>query len=199
MCVRFEAIGDAAWREEKLGAKVRPTGSMFPGYDGAVVIREANQRLPMDARWGLVPYWAKDLKIAKQTYNARCETVAEKPSYRDAFRRRRCLVPASAFYERWDKHWWRISMKDEEPFIMAGLFEPSNVISPVPTFTIITTEPNALVGEFHDRMPVILALEEIDEWLDPKTPALALHKLLRPCPDELLHFVDAGPVGKPAA
>lgn len=199
MCVRFEAIGDAAWREDKIGAKVRASGSMFPGSDGAVVVREGQQRLPMDARWGLVPYWAKDLKIAKQTYNARSETVAEKPSYREAFKRRRCLVPASAFYERWDKHWWRISMRSRDPVLMAGLYELANRVSDVPTFTVITTEPNALVGEFHDRMPVILALEEIDAWLNPATAIAEVHRLLRPCPDELLEVADAGPIGRPAA
>ncbi|MHB8638108.1 MAG: SOS response-associated peptidase [Fimbriimonadaceae bacterium] len=199
MCVRFEAIGDAAWREDKIGAKVRASGSMFPGSTGAVVVKEGQARLAMEARWGLVPFWARDANIAKQTYNARAETVAEKPSFREAFRRRRCYVPASAFYERWEKHWWRISLKTEEPFAMAGLYELANNVSDAPTFTVITTEPNALVGAYHDRMPVILTLDELDDWLDPHALQADLEGMLRPFNDDVLHITDAGPIGRPAA
>jgi len=149
--------------------------------------------------WGLIPSWAKDASIGQKMINARAETVAEKPSYRAAFKRRRCLVPASGFYE-WKKgasgktpHF--ITTADESPFAIAGLWETwqSPDGGELSTCTLLTTEANDLVSDLHDRMPVIIAPEDYAMWLGSgreETPeALAsLRHLLRPYPDEKMQM-----------
>src|SRR5262249_19686163 len=125
-------------------------------------------------KWGLIPSWAKDAAIGYRMINARADTVAQKPSYRSAFRRRRCLLVADGFYE-WQKtndkkQPFFIGMKDESPFAFAGLWEhwenPEG--EPIESCTIITTEANDLVKEIHDRMPVILPPKNYPVWLDPE-------------------------------
>jgi putative SOS response-associated peptidase YedK len=140
------------------------------------------------ARWGLIPYWAKDAKIGYSLINARADTVAEKPAYRSAFKRRRCLVAADGFYE-WKatggkvKQPYFISLKDKEPFGFAGLWEhwdnPEDGKT-VESFSIITTEPNELMAPIHNRMPAILTPEDYAAWLDPEEPPDHLKGLLRP-------------------
>jgi putative SOS response-associated peptidase YedK len=151
-------------------------------------------------RWGLVPSWAKDDKGGAALINAKAETVAEKPSFRNAFKSRPCLVPADGFYE-WaklpggTKQPYFITTKNE-PFAFAGLWErwrpkeAPNDAAPLETFTILTTEPNALCAPIHNRMPVILARDEWCAWLG--TPAQR-SVLLRPFPAERM---DALPIGK---
>ena len=128
------------------------------------------------ARWGLIPYWAKDRSIAAKTINAMSEIVAEKPAFRDAMRRRRCLIPADAFYEwqrigRKEKQPYSIGMMDDSVFAFAGLWDrwPDPAGEVVETCTILTTKPNSLVAEVHDRMPVILKSDDYDlarPWRD---------------------------------
>lgn len=124
-------------------------------------------------RWGLIPSWAKDPTISNKLINARAETVSEKPSFRDAFKRRRCLIVADGYYE-WKKQAGKkqpfyFQLENHQPFAFAGLWERWN--SPdgetVETCTIITTEANELAATVHDRMPVILSEDEYDRWLDP--------------------------------
>ena len=144
-------------------------------------------------KWGLVPSWAKDASIGSRMINARAETVAEKPAYRWAFRRRRCLVPADGFYE-WkreggSKQPYHFRMRDEQPFAFAGLWERwrGELGEVIDSCTIITTEANELLAPVHDRMPVILPPEAYDTWLDDEfTDALALGGLLRPYPAEAM-------------
>jgi putative SOS response-associated peptidase YedK len=133
---------------------------------------ESKQR-PLDAlRRGLIPNWAKDPKIAYKTINARVETVDTAPSYREAFKKRRCLIPADSFYE-WKKVLggkipFSIGMKDDAPFVFAGLWEgwkDPTTDEWLRTCTIITGEPNEFVREIHTRMPVILPEEHHDAWL----------------------------------
>jgi putative SOS response-associated peptidase YedK len=141
-------------------------------------------------RWGLVPYWAKDLKIGFSTINAMAETVDTKPVFREAFARRRCLVPIEAFYE-----WKKLGPKEKQPYALAlagggfmtlaGLWE--NWKSPggewVRSFTIITTTPNELCGQIHDRMPVILPPTAWSTWLDEEVAEPEqLKALLAPYP-----------------
>ncbi len=125
-------------------------------------------------RWGLVPSWAKDEKIGARMINARSETAAEKPSFRSAVKARRCLVPASGFYE-WVKgpdgkqpHF--IHFADARVFAFAGLWErwSKGESGPLDTFTILTTTPNDLIAGLHDRMPVILPPDNYAEWLEPR-------------------------------
>ena len=144
-------------------------------------------------RWGLIPSWAKDPKIAHQCINAKAETVAEKPSFRSAFKKRRCLVIATGFYE-WQvqghaKQPMWIGLKSRRPFAFAGLWEqwqpPDGAV--IESCTIITTTPNDLMAPIHNRMPVILAPPSYDQWLDPAFQRLEpLNALLRSYPSEAL-------------
>jgi putative SOS response-associated peptidase YedK len=144
-------------------------------------------------RWGLIPSWAKDPKIGNQCINAKAETVAEKPSFRSAFKKRRCLVIATGFYEwqvqgRAKQPIW-IGLQSKRPFAFAGLWEqwkpPEG--EPLETCTIITTEPNDLMAPIHNRMPVILSPASYDQWLDLSFQQIEpLKALLRPYPSEEL-------------
>lgn len=169
---------------------VRPT-NMAP-----IIRLKDGHRLARLARWGLIPSWSKDDKIAQHTFNARAETVAEKPSFRSAFKRRRCLVPVSAFFE-WQavpgqkkKRKLRFASSEGNPLAIAGLWErwvrPDSG-DPVESYTVITTAANAMMAQIHDRMPVILGKEDWDTWLNPAVEATPLlQSMLVPCPDEWL-------------
>ena len=142
-------------------------------------------------RWGLVPFWAKDAKFGYSTFNARAEEVATKPAFREAFKKRRCLVPADAFYE-WQridkktKYPFAIGLKSGEPYALAGLWDhwqPKEGPA-LDTFTILTTDPNSLMEPIHNRMPVILDPQDYSRWLDPGDPARPPVDLLRPFPAE---------------
>lgn len=163
----------------------------------APIIRIANgKRLAIPTRWGLIPSWAKDEGIAQHTFNARAETLAEKPSFRAAFRRHRCIVPATAFYE-WRaiggqkrKQRLRFESSDGQPLGLAGLWEswkrPESGEA-VETFTIITTNANGFMAPVHDRAPVILSDSDSDAWLDPdENNPLLLSSLLKPAPENSL-------------
>ena len=147
-------------------------------------------------RWGLIPSWAKDPAIGSRMINARAETVATKPSFRAAFKRRRCLIPADGFYE-WkktdgkNKQPYLIGMEKDEPFAFAGLWEhwQSADGSEVQSCTIITTSANDLLAELHDRMPVILDEDDYDRWLDPRQEDKEqLQSLLVPLVSDRLRF-----------
>ena len=154
---------------------------------------ESGQREAVALQWGLVPRWSKDAKSGAKLANARADGVATKPAFRDAFKQRRCVVPASGFYE-WQtigrlKQPWFFQMKDESPFVFAGLWERwrSEDGVELQTCALITTSPNEVVSSFHDRMPVILRDAAIDRWLDPATKdASPLEPLLAPVPGELM-------------
>ena len=153
--------------------------------------RETGAREIALLRWGLIPYWAKDAKIGYRTINAKAETVATAPAFRDAFKRRRCLVPADAFYE-WQaldpkhKQPFAIALTSRQPYGFAGLWErwqdPATQ-QMLETFSIITTDANALVAPLHSRMPVILEPRDYDRWLDTNTTPLPTD-LLRSFPAE---------------
>ncbi len=139
-------------------------------------------------KWGLLPHWAKDPKIANKLLNARAETILEKPSFKNYFKCCRCLIPADGFYE-WKKTKphktpYRITLKNSEPFAFAGITSiwHEKEKDETATFTIITTAPNTLVKKIHDRMPVILKKEDYAKWLDPDLPPEEAHALLKPYP-----------------
>jgi putative SOS response-associated peptidase YedK len=144
-------------------------------------------------RWGLIPSWAKDPKIGHQCINAKAEPVSEKPSFRAAFKKRRCLVIATGFYEwqvqgRAKQPMW-IGLKGHRPFAFAGLWEQWKPAEgePLETCTIITTEANDLMAPIHNRMPVILFPTSYEQWLDPTVQQTEpLKALLRSCPSEEL-------------
>lgn len=139
--------------------------------------------------WGLIPFWAKDPGIGSRMINARAETVAEKPAFRAAFRRRRCLVPADGFYE-WQKQNgskqpFYIRLQDGRPFAFAGLWErwQDEEGGVIESCTLLTTRPNELIRPLHNRMPVILHPHNYAVWLDPEVEDLdVLRRLLDPYP-----------------
>ena len=145
--------------------------------------RDGERELVM-ARWGLVPGWMKE-KPKVPHINARAETVHEKPLFREAFARRRCLIPATGFYE-WQKRAdgkqpWRYLCKDLEPFAFAGLWEFTRIDSKeLLSAAIIVGEANPLVAQVHDCMPVMLMPEDYDRWLDPATQIDEARAMLRP-------------------
>ncbi len=174
---------------------VEEAPEMVPRYNVAptqfvVTVRELPDAAPAVAmlRWGLIPFWAKDKAIGNRLINARGETAHEKPAFRAAFKKRRCLILADGFFE-WVKgedgktpHF--IYMKSREPFAMAGLWERwSDGVSdkPLETCTILTTDPNDMMGELHNRMPVILHRDDFADWLSPGNDDVeALRALLVP-------------------
>ncbi len=169
MCGRFILLTDLSAIVERFDVGQTaltslPVGDLLPGQSIPAVIREGENRL-VSFRWGLIPSWAKDPAIGRKMINARAETLAEKPSFREAFQRRRCLIPADGFYdwtgEKGHRTAVRFRLRSGEPFGFAGLYETwrSEAGEPLSTCTIITTESNALVASVHDRMPVILSGE----------------------------------------
>lgn len=172
--------------------------NIAPTQEVAAVIAEDEKRKLEMLRWGLVPAWADDPSIGNRMINARSETVAEKPSFRKAFKDRRCLVLSDGFYE-WrrtpdGKQPYYIHMKDGSPFAFAGLWESWRDAQEIRSCTIITTEANELVGDIHNRMPVILAPEDYSLWLDPDfREREALTSLLRPYPNDAM---EAYPVSR---
>jgi putative SOS response-associated peptidase YedK len=168
--------------------------------------RESSSRRPRLLRWGLVPPWADDPRNGNRLINARAETVATKPAFRRAFRECRCLILANGFYE-WQRQGRRkqpfhIRLRDGRPFAFAGLWEHWDAPdgSPVESCTIITTGPNDLIGQIHNRMPVILAPEDYDLWLDPSIQEVErLQSVLSPYPaEEMIAFPVSTRVNNPA-
>lgn len=175
--------------------ELNPVYNAAPSFDLPVVIQDDHERVIGLRRWGLLPGWAKDEKLAYSLINARAETIDRKPSFREAFKKRRCVVPVSGFYE-WKKtpdgkvpHY--ISPTGDAPFSLAGLHEhwTSPEGKAINTFTIITTGANSVMRSLHDRMPAILSGKEVDLWLDPQNRDTAvLQDLLRPAPDDGITF-----------
>lgn len=185
MCSRYTATADPKVLAERFGVApapgLKPRYNVAPGQESAVVIAAPASRMSL-LRWGLLPGWAKGPQ-AKPQINARAETLADKPFFRESFRWRRALVPADGWFE-WpkrgaDKAPRLFRLKNGEPFAFAGLWEPG-------TFALVTVEPNPLVARIHDRMPAVLARGDEAEWLDPTTRPERLRELLMPYPSELL-------------
>ncbi len=174
---------------------LEPRYNISPTQAAPVVFRLTNSpaRQFTYMHWGLIPSWANDAKMGARLINARSETVAEKPSFRAAFKRRRCLVIADGFYEwqRLDrgKQPFYIHLGDRQPFGFAGLWEhwQSADGSEIKSCTILTTAPNELLSPIHNRMPVILNSDDYDLWLDPDVShPKQLQLLLRPYPPEAM-------------
>lgn len=185
MCGRYRLSKTEKYLLERFGVGSRDDFHWQPRFniapsDQVLVIRQDKDepvRTLTTMRWGLIPYWAKDEKIGAKMINARSESLTEKPAFRDAIERRRCLVPADAFYE-WQKTGngtsivrqpFLIRMQDDEAFAFAGIWDkwkaPDGKI--VLSVSILTTDANPLVRDVHDRMPVIVPREHYDLWLDP--------------------------------
>ncbi|MFH1159390.1 MAG: SOS response-associated peptidase [bacterium] len=194
MCGRYSFAIEDELIKERFGVMVRSAiykarYNCAPSQELAVINNGYPDELQF-FRWGLIPFWAKDSSIGNKLINAKAETIAEKPSFRQAFKRRRCLVPADSFYE-WKrdatKTPFRMLLKDRTPFSMAGIWEKwvSRDGEIVHSFSIITTEPNELMIPIHNRMPVILLPENEQRWLDEPDETL-LQSFLKPYPAELM-------------
>jgi putative SOS response-associated peptidase YedK len=203
MCGRYTLTTDVQAIAESFG--VEPTLEAAPRYNIAptqevIAIRNNGAAHLALLRWGLIPAWAKDESIGSRMINARAETLAEKPSFKNLLRNRRCLVVANGFYE------WRaegkaktpmyITLQDDRLFAFAGLWDQwrSPDGQQVQSCTIITTEPNELMAQIHNRMPVILRPGAYEDWLNPelRDPEVLTH-CLKPYPAELMK---ARPVSK---
>lgn len=191
-----------------LAAEFPPRYNIAPGQNIAVVrsTGDGGQRELSFMRWGLVPAWADDPAIGNKMINARGETIATKPAFREAFKSRRCLVVADGFYE-WQrqgrhKQPYYITRKDGQPLALAGLWERwKRGPQPLETCTIVTTTANELVEPLHDRMPVIITPEDFERWLDPGVNGPdQLLSLLQPLSAaEMTAYPVSNLVNKPAA
>jgi putative SOS response-associated peptidase YedK len=195
MCGRFVQARDPAEYAEVFDAHLVAAGTIPPSYNVAptdpvyAVAEHDGRRMLGTFRWGLVPWWAKDRRIGARNINARAETVAGTPAFRDSFTARRCLIPADGFYEWQEKPRGKLPYyihgADDRPLALAGLWaswKDPETGERVRTCTIITGRPNDLVAEIHDRMPVVLPPTAWDRWLDPANdrpePLLALLEVL---------------------
>jgi putative SOS response-associated peptidase YedK len=202
MCGRFilYSAGRIVAEHFQLGQEppLEPRYNIAPTQPVAVVRLDpdSNRRKLAMLRWGLIPFWAKDIKIGYKMINARSETAPDKPAFRSAFKKRRCLIPADGFYE-WKslegrKEPYLVRLRDEQPFAFAGLWErwegPDDDV--IESCTILTTGANEFLSPIHDRMPVILAARDYHRWLDPllKDPK-TLHPLLVPYPPDEMKAV----------
>lgn len=199
MCGRFTLLMEEDILRERFlienmdELQLKPSYNIAPSQNVLAVINDGEKNRAGFLKWGLVPGWAKDPKIGYKLINARAETIAEKPSFRSSYKKRRCLILADSFYE-WKKEAgrkipMRIMLKSKEPFAFAGLWEKwtGGEGKTLHTCTIITTEANELMEPIHDRMPVILNRETEKIWLDRGvTEDEVLRHCLRPYPSEAL-------------
>ena len=195
MCGRFSFSPLAKIIEDRFDVKVdsnyKPRYNSAPSQDIAVISNLEPDKLSF-YKWGLVPFWAKDPKIGNRMINAKSETVSEKPAFRNSFKRKRCLIPADSFYE-WkkispkEKIPYRILLKDESLFAMAGIWDSWKTPEgeALHTFSVLTTSPNKLMENIHNRMPVILHREDEKKWLDDLEPAI-LESMLKPFDESLM-------------
>jgi putative SOS response-associated peptidase YedK len=171
--------------------------NIAPGRDIAIIVKEGGQNRLALCRWGFMPSWCRDLSDGYKMINARAETVAEKPSFREAFGRQRCLIVADGFYE-WKNEGGKklpfyVHRRDGRPFGMAGLFNlwTSPEGEQVCTSTVITTGANGTLMPIHDRMPAIMPADKADLWLDPGVHETEkLLSILRPYPDDELELYE---------
>ncbi|HEU5338125.1 MAG TPA: SOS response-associated peptidase [Sulfuricaulis sp.] len=204
MCGRYTSSKPIEVYAELFKAKagnlfVEPRFNIAPTYDVLACRAMPTGRELALLHWGLIPAWAEDKKIGYRTINARAETVAVKPSYRTAFRHRRCLIAADGFYE-WrpgkpKKQPYYIRMKEGKPFAFAGLWEhwEPKGMEPVESCTIIVTTANELISQIHDRMPVIIAPKDYEQWLDPEAhDPEKVTPLLKPFPESEMEMWPVG-------
>ena len=195
MCGRFVLQTDLSrivesFDIQEVACQYRPSNNIFPGQQIIAVVHDNINRL-VEFKWGLIPWWSKDPSIGNRMINARAETVAEKPAFRQALKKRRCLIVADGFYE-----WQKIgkvkkplyfSLESGHPFGFAGLHETwtSPDQQQINTCTIITTDPNKLIEPIHDRMPVIVPKDLEMTWIDPENQnQKELMSILKPYPAE---------------
>ncbi|MGD9396433.1 MAG: SOS response-associated peptidase [Candidatus Thorarchaeota archaeon] len=200
MCGRFALLTHAEALVQRFGVeevikRPEPKYNIAPSQNVTVVVQREIRQLT-EMHWGLIPYWAKDMSIGNRMINARAETVAEKPAFRSAFKKRRCLILADGFYE-WQKVGkvkipTHIRLKSRESFAFAGLYEYWKAKSGkmLESCTILTTTPNDFMSPIHHRMPVILSPENESAWIDSENDNVSdLLSFLQPySPDQMEAF-----------
>ncbi len=202
MCGRFTLTLDPSQLQDLFGLTGTPPPAWAPRYNiaptqpvAAIILNENSQRELTHFQWGLIPSWSKDPAIGM--INARAETIREKPAFRAALKRRRCLIPANGFYE-WQKTGKEktpmyITLKDGSPFAIAGVWEQwrSPQEDVIRSCTLITTTPNSFMEKIHDRMPAILDPKDYARWLAPgELPEMDLQHLLSPYPASKMKAVE---------
>lgn len=211
MCGRFTLIADPNQLREifpwvNIPFQLKPRYNIAPSQPAAVIPNDGTNNLDFFI-FGLIPSWTKDTNKIYKMINARAETIDQKPSFRNAFKRRRCLIPVSGFFE-WQKQEkasrkqpYYIRMKNNKPFAIAGIWEEWNAPdgSIVKSFAIITTQPNKLLRDIHNRMPVILPPDKWEQWMDTaEISPQVLKPLLKPYPsDQMLTYSVSTSVNRP--
>jgi putative SOS response-associated peptidase YedK len=202
MCGRYGRWSDSEWLVEEFSDLQLPVIPFPPTYNAAPQSQQPILRLnpytgqpelvPM--RWGLIPFWAGPGPFNRLTFNARSEELSQKPTFRDALKSRRCLVPADVFYE-WrrsekQKKPFAIALTEQQPFAFAGLWDrwKAEDGTPIESFTITTTSSNPVMQPLHDRMPCILGRSDYRTWLEPGNPARLPIDLLRPYPSQNMYY-----------
>lgn len=209
MCGRYtitveEEILFARFKILENGGQFTPRYNVAPTQNNPVVLlNQKSQRIMAWMKWGLIPFWAKDASIGSRMINARLETLTQKPSFKTALIKRRCLVPADGYYE-WsktgntrNKQPFRIVLKSRELFTFAGLWDEwkNEEGDKIQSYTIITTEADSLVAKIHPRMPMILRPENEDKWIDPALKDVdTIEKLLRPYPFNIMEMYEVSPL-----
>lgn len=200
MCGRFVQVEKPEFYAEHFGAEFVRTETLQTNYNVApteqvyAIAEHEGDRVVTSFRWGLVPFWAKDIKIGSRSINARSETAATKPTFKSSFERRRCLIPADGFYEWQRKETGKlphyIRSASGKPLPIAGLWsswKDPETDERLLTCTILTGKPNSIMEPIHDRMPIILSPDLWDTWLDPDFRDVdALSGYMKPAPSELL-------------
>jgi putative SOS response-associated peptidase YedK len=178
-----------------------PRYNLAPTQDHFVLVTNYENRAAMRARWGLVPYWSSDTSRASQAINAKSETIDSTRTFREAFQKRRCVVPADGFYEwtgpRTARQPMWIKRRDGQLLLFAGLYEQWKpaVGDMLTTFTILTCAANTTMTPVHNRMPVILSDRDADDWMNPREAnPLALKRMLVPAPENLLEMRPVSPL-----
>lgn len=203
MCGRYRLTAKERWLSEYFNIPAEDIDwaarwNIAPTQEVATIRQDRNvpKRKFGLMRWGMIPYWAKDMSIGNKTVNAVCETAAEKPVFRESMKKRRCLIPADGFYE-WKKigpkqrQAFNIGMADDGLFAFAGLWDrwKDSTGKAIESCTILTTEANAVLKDIHDRMPVILQPSDYDLWLDPGiTDPARVGDLLKPFDPRLMRI-----------
>jgi len=191
MCGRFVGYRPIETLQEhfpidRVEATIAPNFNIAPTQRIAAIVQEGDENVLKSFQWGLVPLWAKDPAIGVRMINARAETVDSKPSFRNAFKKRRCIIPADGFYEwtgpKGNKQPVFITLPNGEPFGFAGLWEvwdnKGMADQPLYTVTIITTEASQAIKDIHHRMPVILKPEAFHDWMNTGTPIGPLKEII---------------------
>jgi putative SOS response-associated peptidase YedK len=207
MCGRF--VGYRSIREleayfpiDKVACQAAENFNVAPSQEILTIVKQKGENWLDKFHWGLVPFWAKDITIGNKMINARAESVAEKPSFRNAFKKRRCLIPADGFYEwkgpKGDKQPMFIALPDKKPFAFAGLWETWNdkdaPDSIYKSCTIITTQASDSMRDIHHRMPAILKPEIYETWLDPANQNVTeLNQILK---NEIITELTSYPVSR---